>query len=1678
MALGLVVWGVCLAALSGTTLLIGPGSTWRWLKGTGEASAPDTAAWRQLGFGDGGWESGPAPFSYGEGLGSGTGLPDMRGGYTCIFLRRGFEVSDPAGLSALRLHALSDDGFAAWINGVPVARFNMPGGELRFDTSALGAFNEPLPVETYEIADFTQALRPGANVLAVQACNSSLSGSSDFVFEAILEAEVDDVAPEVERVSPAAGSRVRELRLVTVVFSEAVEGVDAADLTLNGVGASSVTEFGGDQYLFEFAAAPAGTARLAWVAGAGIRDRSVAGNPFAGGAWEYVVDPNLPPPGVTISEFMADNNRTLNDGDGDASDWIELENASEEPVDLAGWGLTDDASLPAKWRFGAVSIPARGYLVVFASGKDRAGGAGGLHTNFRLGNEGEYLALTRPDGTVASSFGARYPEQREDVSYGRLATDPTRTGYFVVPTPGGPNAEGGAGFGPDVEFSRVGGTYLSPFMLTLRAKGAGAVVRYTLDGRVPTEASPEAVAPIRIDGSVRVRARTFAPGVFPGRLMAEYYVRLNPSAASATSNLPYVVIHGFGGGSVPPNGEYPAFVSIYEPHGGMASLTNAPDLRTRARVNIRGSSTLFQPKRNYSVEFRDEREADRDLSPLGLPAESDWILYAPNNFEPILIHNPFIYEVSRRAGRYAPRTRFVEVYVQTGSGSVGAGEYAGVYVLMEKIKRGPDRVDVANLEPEHTRPPAVTGGYVMKIDRLDPGDSGMFAAGQSIGFVEPKEEEMRLPQRAPQFEYIRGYVEQFGQALNGANWRDPVTGWRAYVDQGSWIDHHILNVMAFNVDALRLSAYFYKPREGKLHFGPIWDFDRALYSTDGRDINPRIWRSAGGDRGTDFFNYPWWGRLFRDPDFWQAWIDRYQELRRGAFETNALFGLVDEMTGRLRGAQVREVARWPGFTSPRGSYSNEIAQLKFWLLRRINFMDTNFLAAPTPTLARSEAGGLSVTFQGPPGATVYFTTDGTDPRAPGGEIGATAQAASGPIAVGPTGVVRARSRNPQHRNLTGVDNPPITSPWSGPVDVRSATSEGVSPRVLVISEVHGRPARPTTAELAVLQSAAASDFEFVEVWNPGDEAVDLGDLRFSNGIDFAFAGADIGVLAPGARLVVVRNRAAFEARYGRGVPVAGVYGGGLNAAGERLTLVDGLGRRVARAWFRSEAFPTADGLGFALVLRNESAGMQDVGEDDWRVGAVVGGSPGAADPVLPGVPEVRVNELLANTSPPLLDGVELHHPGPGAADIGGWYLSDDRSNPFKYRIPDGTVLPAGGYLWIDESRFNAAPGATTSFRFGADGDEVWLVAADGQGRLTGYVHGFDFGASPFGVSFGRESGCVGREVFLLQNAPTPGAANAGPMERTVMISEVHYRPPDLAVGDDRWTDKSLEFVELVNLSDRPVPLFDSARPGNTWRLADAVTFTFPEGVTLGAGGVLLVVPFDPVANPQAALRFRSSLAVPATVPLYGPFEGALPNDRGGVELARPDQPAADTVQYLLVDRLDYRDEAPWTPLADGTGKSLQRIEWSRPEAGARSWVAALPSPGVVADGLGDADGDGMPDGWEALACLDPNDAGDAAGDLDGDGMANRDEYRVGTDPADSGDVLGWTAAGVDDTGRALFTFRAKAGIRYEVEVTDGLAPGGWQRLREVPAGEERTVVVDDLIGVGPRFYRVQSPGGR
>ncbi|MDP4625676.1 MAG: lamin tail domain-containing protein [Akkermansiaceae bacterium] len=228
---------------------------------------------------------------------------------------------------------------------------------------------------------------------------------------------------------------------------------------------------------------------------------------------------------LVISEFLASNSGiSLLDEDGVASDWIEIRNTGASAVPLAGYRITDDATNLSKWTFPAVSIPAGGYLVIFASSNDRAVAGSQLHTNFKLSASGEYLGLIDPSGTVLHEYSPTFPTQEEDISYG-IGPDGTTNGYFVSPTPGAANSVSIAGRVADTAFSVDRGIFTSSFSVEITTETVGAQIRYTTNGSTPTATTGTVYStPLTISQTTVLRAAAFKSGLFPTNVDTQTYL--------------------------------------------------------------------------------------------------------------------------------------------------------------------------------------------------------------------------------------------------------------------------------------------------------------------------------------------------------------------------------------------------------------------------------------------------------------------------------------------------------------------------------------------------------------------------------------------------------------------------------------------------------------------------------------------------------------------------------------------------------------------------------------------------------------------------------------------------------------------------------------------------------------------------------------------------------------------------------------------------------------------------------------------------------------------------------------------------------------------------------------------------------------------------------------------------
>ena len=1194
----LAVWawaGPLRAQIISNDSFLGFSSKWQGWPGTNEPPAGDPG-WLNLGYKDTDWRTIQVPLSLDTfGLQENPGLRDMRGRYTTLFLRRTFNVTDTSRYDVAHLYGYLQGGCVVWINGREVARTLVPPDPIALTAVALprtnfdsGSLDVQLPIS---------AVHAGTNVIAVRVLNTALS-SDQLYFAIYLDGSRDRTPPMVDRLVPEPETVRNSLSQIEVVFSEPVTGVDAADLLVNGEPATAVTEPAAGNFVFTLPPVKPGVATVSFRTDHGITDRSSSSNALVStGPWKYFIDPAARLESIRITEFLADNGRGIRDEDGSREDWIELRNLGAEPASLEGWGLGLDPGGAGRWKFPARVMQPGEYLVVFASGKNRTEATGTLHTDFKLPKAGGTLLLFKPDGTVAGGFPS-YPPQVQDRSYGTVIGNSGAQGFFVTPTPGGPNSDGGIGFASPVLFSASSQSYSGALSLTLHTSDPTAAIHYTLDQSEPVESSPVYSAPLVLAKMTMVRARAIAPGLLPGPVHTESYFPVAPSLASFTSTLPVIVINDFGGGRPPLGYRIPSHLQVFEPGAdGVTRLLTPPTLTTRAGIATRGSSTAGNPKPNLRLEFWDEAEQDRKLPLLGLPEEADWILYAPGGFDPALINNAYAHELSRSMGRYSPRTRFVEVFLVTdGDGPLTSAQYGGVYVLEERIELGKSRVDVDRVAPGATTEPEVTGGYLFKIDRASGSEGVVNTIRQQVLVLEPSGSELTPPQQT----WLNTYFKSFETALYGVNFRDPVLGFRPYVDAPSWIDHHLINVLLFNVDALRLSAFFYKTQGGPLAFGPLWDFDRAMRSTDGRDFSPRVWRSQTGDLGTDFFNYIWWAKLFRDPDFFQEYTDRYQQLRQGAFSLAALHELVDRLSSQVAEAQPRDAVRWGNHT--RGGYAKEIRDLKAWISNRVDFMDNQMVRLPIAR-TNSTSSGLMLDFETAAGLTVYVTTDGTDPRAPGGDISLRAQTWNGSLQVRSNLLVTARAFSATAVGSTGINNPPLASHWSAPVKV--VLQVGASP--LRITEINFNPGKDTAV-------GDEQELEFIELWNASAASVDLSHFRIRGGVQFDWPRDASSIVPAGSRVLVARNPALLRQRISGLTGAFGPYTGHLSNSSDVVELQDEVGVVVQRLEYSDAWVPAADGGGYSLVPAFEgSDDASFLAASNWVRSALPGGSPGTLD---------------------------------------------------------------------------------------------------------------------------------------------------------------------------------------------------------------------------------------------------------------------------------------------------------------------------------------------------------------------------------------------------------------------------------------------------------------------------------
>ncbi|MGK0390275.1 MAG: hypothetical protein ACI94Y_003026 [Maribacter sp.] len=355
-------------------------------------------------------------------------------------------------------------------------------------------------------------------------------------------------------------------------------------------------------------------------------------------------------------------------------------------------------------------------------------------------------------------------------------------------------------------------------------------------------------------------------------------------------------------------------------------------------IEIRGASSQNFEKKGYRIETQDETGANNNVSLLGMPVENDWVLHGPYS-DKSLIRNALTYELGSWTGRYAPRTRFCELMLNN--------EYRGVYLLVEKIKRDVNRVEIAKVTDVDLEGDELTGGYLLQIDRdnEDIENEGWFSENGVYPYFyvveDPKYDEILPVQR----NYIENHINDFEEAMSSPNYPEAFGN---YVDIGSFVDYFLVNELAKHIDAFKLSFYLHKKKDsngGKLHIGPIWDFNLAYGNWDyACDPNPNSWIHSCTTVAV------WVSRGITIPAVQDSIHCRWVELRETVYQTETIMDYIDGLEDLLSDAQERNFQAFPilgEYVWPNDfigeTYEAEINFLKNYVQVRLDWMDDNMI---------------------------------------------------------------------------------------------------------------------------------------------------------------------------------------------------------------------------------------------------------------------------------------------------------------------------------------------------------------------------------------------------------------------------------------------------------------------------------------------------------------------------------------------------------------------------------------------------------------------------------------------------------------------------------------------------------------------------------------------------------------
>jgi hypothetical protein len=1162
--------------------------------------------WKAPEYADSAWSTGNLPAGYGF-TGLSTDLTSaMSNQAPSLYLRKEFQVTAEQASATNQLYLSIDcnDGLVAYINGREVARANCgPTNHFMYACQAAYNVNTNTGSIQYNLGPASRWLVPGRNVLAIQAHNAEQPSTLSW-------------PEQITQHTPTPEFKIN------------------AGLVMTSTPSYTFIAYGS-----------------------------------SGGPWQYFVGRHEPSGGV-VDEGLITNTFTAPQGeegnyDQPAAfvDWVELYNNDSSPVNLTGWSLTDDAALPTKWYFPAnTTIPANGFLLVLCDDRNEANAPAGpalrIHSNFKLGRQGEYLGLFNALGALVDGLAPNYPPQVFFCSYGRSPINTAQFGYFDTATPGTTN--GGAFYPAQVgapQFTDAGNVNLpgglysaTSLTLQLLSSTPGSVIRYTLNGSDPTllngsiYSNALSLSQSNDKTGIVIRARAFLAGSLPSDVVTHSYLLKQPSALT---NVPVLMLTADAGRD------------FYKPRGIMAIAGGSWVAVDSGSIWLAGTPSDYNNAEGDGYPF--ERAVHFEFFfPTGYypsnqaPVRDDIGLrlsgsdyqrprYTLQNVATDSPWNPLWWNAWNSMEKPSFNIHFNSDY---GSAPLDYSLFTNYPVhKFQHLRLRAGKNDNYN--------PFITDELVRRlwIDMAHVGARGLFCS-MYINAVYKGVFNLTERIREPFFQehygsdglwdinyswtWVDGDATAFNQLLStldadltvAANWQS-VTN---QMDIDNVADYYLLNTYCAMWDWPGNNFVIARERSagpnGRFRFA-VWDAEGGFnvnsyynktvsYNTLSNDLllDANIWN-----------NLP---RIFRrlstSPEFKLRFADRVNlHLFNGGMlddrDPDASGPLKSHFAQRL-GELVTEVGplvlyntcsnlntsafdTWVAPGTGRRSY------LLGTTTGRQMLRDAGFWPVTEPPVF-SQFGGvvpanysLSITSAVATAgqtATIYYTLNGQDPRMMGGALNSTAIAYTNALPVNQILTVKARARN----NTTGQ--------WSPITEATFAlAAQPASSNNLVIAELMYHPPKETATEAAA-GITDADTFEFVRLMNIGAAPVDLSGVQFTVGITFSFSSGSIRYVPPGASILIVKKLTSFQTRYGHAYDslVAGEYGGNLSNSGEQLRLQAADASTLRDFVFDDDVpWPTSpDGSGPSLILRNPSSNPNHGLATNWMASAMPGGMPG------------------------------------------------------------------------------------------------------------------------------------------------------------------------------------------------------------------------------------------------------------------------------------------------------------------------------------------------------------------------------------------------------------------------------------------------------------------------------------